>query len=38
MGPAETEEFMRQRKRVPGGDFGRIFDQQLVVKALLDKV
>jgi LCP family protein required for cell wall assembly len=38
MGPAETEDFVRQRKSVPGGDFGRIHDQQLVVKALADKI
>jgi LCP family protein required for cell wall assembly len=38
MGPDEAEEFMRQRKGVPGGDFGRIHDQQLVVKALAHKI
>lgn len=38
MGPDEAEDFMRQRKSVPGGDFGRIHDQQLVVKALADKI
>jgi anionic cell wall polymer biosynthesis LytR-Cps2A-Psr (LCP) family protein len=38
MGPDEAEEFMRQRKRVPGGDLGRIHDQQLVIKALADKI
>lgn len=38
MGPEESEEFMRQRKGVPGGDFGRIHDQQLVVKALATKI
>jgi LCP family protein required for cell wall assembly len=38
MGPAEAEEFMRQRKGVPGGDFGRIHDQQLVVNALVHKI
>lgn len=38
MGPTETEEFMRQRMGVPGGDFGRIYDQQLVVKALAKKI
>jgi LCP family protein required for cell wall assembly len=38
MGPDETEDFMRQRKSVPGGDFGRIHDQQIVVKALADKI
>ncbi|PWR14311.1 transcriptional regulator [Micromonospora sicca] len=35
---AAAEEFMRQRKAVPGGDFGRIHDQQLVVKAITEKV
>jgi LCP family protein required for cell wall assembly len=34
LNPDEAEDFMRQRKSVPGGDFGRIKDQQLVVKAL----
>jgi anionic cell wall polymer biosynthesis LytR-Cps2A-Psr (LCP) family protein len=34
----EAEEFMRQRKAAPGGDFGRIHDQQLVVKAIAEKV
>lgn len=34
----EAEEFVRQRKGVPGGDFGRIYDQQLVVKAIAEKV
>ena len=38
MGPDETEDFMRQRMSVPGGDFGRIHDQQLVVKALADRI
>ena len=38
MGPEETEDFMRQRKSVPGGDFGRIQNQQLVVKGLADKI
>jgi LCP family protein required for cell wall assembly len=38
LGPDEAEDFMRQRKSVPGGDFGRIHDQQLVVKALADKI
>lgn len=38
MGPAETEDFVRQRKGVPGGDFGRMYGQQLVVKALADKI
>jgi LCP family protein required for cell wall assembly len=34
----EAEEFMRQRIEVPGGDFGRIHDQQLVVRAIAEKV
>jgi LCP family protein required for cell wall assembly len=34
----EAEELMRQRRNVPGGDFGRIHDQQLVVKAIAEKV
>ncbi|WP_240942520.1 LCP family protein [Planosporangium thailandense] len=34
----EAEEFVRQRKEVPGGDFGRIHDQQLVVKGIMEKV
>jgi LCP family protein required for cell wall assembly len=34
----ETEEFMRQRYEVPGGDFGRMYNQQLVVKAVIAKV
>ncbi len=38
MGPEEAEDFMRQRKSVPGGDFGRIHDQQLVVRALANKI
>jgi LCP family protein required for cell wall assembly len=38
LGPDEAEDFMRQRKAVPGGDLGRIHDQQLVIKALADKV
>ncbi|GAA2708514.1 LCP family protein [Actinoplanes palleronii] len=33
-----AEEFMRQRYNVPGGDFGRIRNQQLVVKAVIAKV
>ena len=33
----ETEEFMRQRYEVPGGDFGRMYNQQLVVKAVIAK-
>ena len=38
MGPEETEDFMRQRMSVPGGDFGRIHDQQLVVAALASRI
>ncbi len=33
-----AEEFMRQRYNVPGGDFGRIKNQQLVVQAVTKKV
>jgi LCP family protein required for cell wall assembly len=33
----EAEVFMRQRHDVPGGDFGRIRSQQLVMKALAQK-
>ena len=33
----EAEIFMRQRHDVPGGDFGRMKSQQLVMKALADK-
>ncbi|HWS39009.1 MAG TPA: LCP family protein [Actinoplanes sp.] len=33
-----AEEFMRQRYHVPGGDFGRMYNQQLVVKAVVAKV
>lgn len=33
----QAEDFMRQRKSVPGGDFGRMKDQQLVVRALFEK-
>ncbi|SDS15717.1 LCP family protein [Actinoplanes derwentensis] len=33
-----AEEFMRQRYQVPGGDFGRMYNQQLVVKAVVAKV
>jgi LCP family protein required for cell wall assembly len=32
-----AQDFMRQRYSVPGSDFGRIHDQQLVLKALLAK-
>lgn len=38
MTPAETEEFVRQRMYVPGGDFGRIRNQQNVIKGLMKKV
>lgn len=38
MDPAAAEEFMRQRYNVPGGDFGRIHNQQLVVKALASQI
>ncbi|WP_205752586.1 LCP family protein [Cryptosporangium phraense] len=34
----QAEDLMRQRYSVPGGDFGRIHDQQLVIKALIQKV
>ncbi|GIH04547.1 transcriptional regulator [Rhizocola hellebori] len=37
MGPDEAEEFMRQRKGTPGGDLGRIKNQQHVLKALAGK-
>jgi LCP family protein required for cell wall assembly len=37
MAGEEAEEFMRQRKNVPGGDFGRMKDQQLVVQAVFAK-
>ena len=33
----EAMVFVRQRYDVPGGDFGRVRDQQLVIKALADK-
>ena len=32
-----AQDFMRQRYSVPGSDFGRIHDQQLVLQALLTK-
>ncbi|SNR62251.1 LCP family protein [Actinoplanes regularis] len=38
MDGAIAEEFMRQRYNVPGGDFGRIRNQQLVVQAVISKV
>jgi LCP family protein required for cell wall assembly len=37
MAGEETEIFIRQRHNVPGGDFGRMRSQQLVMKALADK-
>ena len=33
----EANEFMRQRYDVPGGDFGRMHNQQLVIKAIIAK-
>ena len=33
----EADEFMRQRYDVPGGDFGRMHNQQLVIKAMIAK-
>jgi LCP family protein required for cell wall assembly len=33
----EADEFMRQRYDVPGGDFGRMHNQQLVIKATIAK-
>jgi LCP family protein required for cell wall assembly len=38
MDGTEADEFMRQRHDVPGGDFGRMRNQQLVVKAMVAKV
>lgn len=37
MDGAAAEEFMRERQNVPGGDFGRMKDQQLVVRAIVEK-
>lgn len=37
LGPKEAEEFMRQRKGTPGGDFGRIKNQHHVIKGLASK-
>jgi LCP family protein required for cell wall assembly len=37
MTPEDAEEFMRQRKNVPGGDLGRIKNQQNVIKGLMKK-
>ncbi|WP_434740482.1 LCP family protein [Micromonospora sp. SH-82] len=36
-GPA-ADDLVRQRHDVPGGDFGRILDQQLVVRAVAEQV
>ncbi|MER5456439.1 LCP family protein [Micromonospora sp. NPDC002389] len=33
-----TDDLMRQRHHVPGGDFGRIQNQQFVVRAIVEKV
>ncbi|MEU6078421.1 LCP family protein [Micromonospora sp. NPDC047074] len=33
-----ADDLVRQRHNVPGGDFGRIHDQQLVVRAIAEKV
>ncbi len=30
--------YVRERKRIPGGDFGRIQHQQIVMKAIIEKV
>ncbi len=38
MSPEDVEEFTRQRYNVPGGDFGRIRNQQNVIRGLLKKV
>lgn len=37
MGGDSAQDFMRQRYRVPGSDFGRIHNQQLLLTALLSK-
>jgi LCP family protein required for cell wall assembly len=37
MTPADAEEFVRQRYFVPGGDLGRIKNQQNVIKGLMKK-
>jgi anionic cell wall polymer biosynthesis LytR-Cps2A-Psr (LCP) family protein len=34
----DAAEFVRERKGVPGGDFGRIYNQQLLVQALFTKI
>ncbi|HZM84298.1 MAG TPA: LCP family protein [Candidatus Limnocylindrales bacterium] len=38
LSPKDAEEFVRQRKGTPGGDLGRIKNQQHVVKGLIAKV
>ncbi|WP_020524297.1 LCP family protein [Catelliglobosispora koreensis] len=38
LSPADAEEFVRQRKGTPGGDLGRIKNQQHVIKGLIGKV
>ncbi|GAB3802013.1 LCP family protein [Micromonospora zhanjiangensis] len=38
LNPADAEEFVRQRKGTPGGDLGRIKNQQHVIQGLLQKV
>jgi LCP family protein required for cell wall assembly len=38
MDPKDAQYFMQMRMGVPGGDFGRIYDQQLIVKALASQI
>jgi anionic cell wall polymer biosynthesis LytR-Cps2A-Psr (LCP) family protein len=38
LSPKDAEEFVRQRKGTPGGDLGRIKNQQHVIKGLIAKV
>jgi LCP family protein required for cell wall assembly len=38
MNGAVAEEFMRERRNVPGGDVGRMHQQQLVVQGVIEKV
>jgi LCP family protein required for cell wall assembly len=38
MDGATAEEFMRERKNVPGGDIGRMHQQQLVVQGVIEKI
>lgn len=38
LNPADAEEFVRQRKGTPGGDLGRIKNQQHVIKGLIAKI